>query len=104
VIVFALVNRYSHSAGQLSLDRGLYFRVVCLAPNVFSAISPPVVLVSGHIVISYIILCYYSIMQVLPSRVVFLFTYLFKSFFLFTLQRLCIGLSMLFCVLYLVEN
>jgi hypothetical protein len=86
VIVFALVNRYSHSAGQLSLDRGLYFRVVCLATNVFSAISPPVLLVSGHIVISYIMLCYYSIMQVLLSSVVLLFTYLFKSFFLFTLQ------------------
>jgi hypothetical protein len=46
-----VVNRYSHSAGQLSLDRGLYFRVVCLATKVFSAISPPVLLVSGYIVI-----------------------------------------------------
>jgi len=40
VIVFDLVNRYSVSAGQLSLDRGLYFRVVCLATEVFMRFLP----------------------------------------------------------------
>ena len=55
-----------------------------LLQKFFSVIYPPVVLVSDQIVISYIILCYYSIMQVLLSRVVLLFTYMFKSFVLFT--------------------